>query len=157
MLFVVALSQLVSDEIIALPKIGAVGFHPTDLPKGRGRAPLAWMVTNCEAGAVNFVAINGIADSGPIFVNEHFGVTAGDDAASVEAKVCHTMIKALDRWLPELKKGIWNPIEQDHRQATEYSVRKPDDGLLDFAADAYTIHRLIKAAAPAPSGRLHLS
>src|SRR5678816_1249284 len=38
-LFVVGLSQLVGREILGLPRLGCVGFHPTALPKGRGRAP----------------------------------------------------------------------------------------------------------------------
>lgn len=147
-LFVVGLSQLVSDDIIKSPKIGVVGFHPTDLPKGRGRAPIAWLVTNREIGAANFFLINEVADSGPIFVKERFAVTAEDDAASVEAKMLDAMVVALNRWLPELKAGKWDPVEQDHSQATEYGVRKPDDGLLDFAADAASLDRLIKAAAP---------
>ncbi|NRP95491.1 Bifunctional polymyxin resistance protein ArnA [Marinobacterium sp. xm-g-59] len=151
-LFVVGLSQLVSDDIIKAPKIGVVGFHPTDLPKGRGRAPIAWLVANRETGAANFFVINEIADSGPIFVKERFVVTAEDDAASVEAKLLDAMVVALDRWLPELKAGKWDPVEQDHSQATEYGVRKPDDGLLDFAADADMVDRLIKAAAPPHPG-----
>lgn len=151
-LFVVGLSQLVCNKIINAPKIGVVGFHPTDLPKGRGRAPIAWLVANCESGAANFFVINEVADSGPILVKEHFTVNCDDDASDVEAKVLDAMKVALDRWLPQLKVGKWDPVEQDHSQATEYGIRKADDGLIDFTSDAQTLDRLIKAAAPPHPG-----
>jgi len=151
-LFVVGLSQLVSRDIIESSKIGTVGFHPTNLPKGRGRAPLAWMVFNQEEGAANFFVLREIADAGPIFVKESFPVTSDDDAYSVEQKMLCAMNLALDKWLPVLKKGIWNPIDQDESRVTEYGVRKPDDGLIDFNQDAFQIDRLIKASAPPHPG-----
>src|SRR5436190_11524534 len=40
-LFVVGLSQLIRDEIMSMPRFGSIGFHPTPLPRGRGRAPIA--------------------------------------------------------------------------------------------------------------------
>ncbi|WP_058369819.1 formyltransferase family protein [Psychrobacter sp. ENNN9_III] len=53
-LFVVGISQLVSKDIIQAPKLGAIGFHPTKLPEGRGRAPLAWLVHEAQEGAATF-------------------------------------------------------------------------------------------------------
>ena len=32
--------QIISSEILKIPKLGTVGFHPTPLPKGRGGAPI---------------------------------------------------------------------------------------------------------------------
>ena len=43
-IFVVGLSQLVKQEIIDSAKKGVVGFHPTPLPKMRGRAANVWQV-----------------------------------------------------------------------------------------------------------------
>ncbi len=145
-LFVVGFSQLVCQEIIDLPTIGAVGFHPTALPRGRGRAPIAWMVMNQEDGAACFFALAKEPDVGPVFVRQDFEVTANDDAGTVEEKLLAAMSTALDSWLPELKQGIWDPEPQDHTQATEYGVRKPDDGLIDFSWSAQRIDRVVKAA-----------
>lgn len=151
-LFVVGLSQLVSEEILLLPKIGTVGFHPTRLPKGRGRAPIAWLTANCESGAATFFVINEIADSGPILVQEPFDVVEDDDALRVETKLLNAMTIALDRWLPRLKARYWNPVPQDDLEATEYGVRRPEDGLIDFNKDASAINRLVKATAPPHPG-----
>ncbi|MFA0533139.1 methionyl-tRNA formyltransferase [Vibrio breoganii] len=145
-LFVVGISQLVSEDIINAPKLGCIGYHPTLLPRGRGRAPIAWLVHECEDGAANFFLLNDVADSGPIFVQEPFSVREGDNAESVEEKLLLATEVALDRWLPELKKGEWNPIPQQEYFATEYGIRKPDDGLIDWKACSIEISRLIRAA-----------
>ena len=47
-IFAVGFSQLLMPEILSLPSKGIVGFHPTLLPKGRGRGPIAWLVLREE-------------------------------------------------------------------------------------------------------------
>jgi methionyl-tRNA formyltransferase len=56
------------------------------------------------------------------------------------------MAVALDRLLPKLKRGEWRPIPQDDALVTEYGIRKPDDGLINWSLSAHKIDRLIKAA-----------
>ena len=73
-LFVVGLSQLVSEKIINTAKAGAIGFHPTQLPKGRGRAPIAWLVDEVTNGAATFFVLEEEADAGAIFEQESFEV-----------------------------------------------------------------------------------
>lgn len=35
-------SQLLDKEILDIPKLGSIGFHPAELPNNRGRHPLIW-------------------------------------------------------------------------------------------------------------------
>ncbi|MBA6291515.1 formyl transferase [Colwellia sp. MB3u-70] len=156
-LFVVGLSQLVCDEIIESPTLGCIGFHPTLLPKGRGRAPLAWLIHEVQPGAANFFVITDVADAGPIFIQEPFEVEVNDDALVVENKILESIEVALDKWLPELKKDIWDPVPQNELETTEFGVRKPDDGLIFWNLSAYDIIRIIKAAAaPHPGSYTYL-
>ncbi|WP_367109064.1 methionyl-tRNA formyltransferase [uncultured Psychrobacter sp.] len=145
-LLVVGLSQLVSEDIINTPKLGAIGFHPTKLPKGRGRAPVAWLVNEVAEGAATFFMLEEEADAGAIVAQKSFEVTNEDDAKSVEFKLYDAMISALDSLLPQLANGKLNAIDQDDLQATEFGIRKPEDGLIDWSRSACEIDRLIKAA-----------
>lgn len=145
-LFVVGLSQLVSERIIDAAKAGAIGFHPTQLPKGRGRAPIAWLVDEVQDGAATFFVLEEEADAGAIFEQECFEVVESDTAKSVESKLLDAMATALDRLLPNIKRGEWHPIPQNEALATEYAIRKPDDGLISWSLPAHKIDRLIKAA-----------
>ena len=145
-LFVVGLSQLISRALLDVPGLGCVGFHPTRLPKGRGRAPVAWIVLDgCPAAATFFLMGEG-ADDGPIFVQQDFEVSDSDDATSVLASTLTAMDAVLDRWLPELKDGAWDPTPQDEAEATWYGVRRPEDGLVDWHDAADYIDRLVRSA-----------
>lgn len=144
--FVVGLSQIVCEELLSIPKIGCIGFHPTKLPKGRGRAPLAWLTYNKEDGASTFFLMNSEADSGPILVQESFCVNEQDYASDVSRKIEDAISRALDKWLPKLLKGEWNLKYQDDNQASYYGRRTPSDGLIDWNKSAKDILRLIQAA-----------
>lgn len=145
-LFAVGFSQLLSEEWLNISRMGTIGFHPTKLPKGRGRAPLAWLVLENTVGAANFFVMNQNADDGPILTSFDFEVSEDDDSTSLGSKIMQASRQALDQWLPELKKGYWNPVEQDLSQATWYGKRSPVDGLIDWTLSAHVIDRLVKAS-----------
>jgi methionyl-tRNA formyltransferase len=147
LMFVVGLSQLVHDEMLAIPQLGCIGFHPTFLPAGRGRAPLAWLTLDNGPGAASFFLIDDGVDAGPIFVQEPFEVTPSDYAADVARKLEAATVTALDRWIPKLLAGDWNPQPQDEFLATYHGRRGPDDGLIDWHRSATEIHATIRAAA----------
>ncbi|MBI1311959.1 formyl transferase [bacterium] len=151
LMFVVGLSQLVRADLMAVPKLGSVGFHPTFLPAGRGRAPLAWLTLDGGPGAATFFLIDDGVDSGPIFVQEPFEITPDDYAGDVGLKLLDAMTRALDRWLPELLAGKWDPKPQSEALATYNGRRGPDDGLIDWSHPAAEIQALIRAtSAPHP-------
>lgn len=157
LLFVVGLSQLVKPELLSVPKLACVGFHPTLLPRGRGRAPVAWLVLDAAPGAANFFVMDEGTDSGPILVQEPFDVSSDDDAASVTTKLEAAIGRALDRWLPKLLAGEWNPQPQDEALATYHGKRAPEDGWIDWSKSAREIHALIRAAGrPHPGAYTYL-
>lgn len=145
-LFVVGLSQLVGDEIMNIPRLGSIGFHPTRLPEGRGRAPVAWLTFDEAAGAASFFVLEKEADAGAIFVQEPFGVDRGAYASEVIESVRAAIGRALDRWLPRFLGGEWNPIPQDEAQASFWGRRAAEDGLIDWRSPAAEIARLVRTA-----------
>jgi methionyl-tRNA formyltransferase len=145
-MFVVGLSQLVKAELLAIPRMGCIGFHPTDLPRGRGRAPVAWMVYDASPGAASFFLMDEGTDSGPLFVQEPF--TIGETTTSEEAIVIvrEAIARALDRWLPRLLGGEWNPEPQDESRASYLGKRSAEDGLIEWSHSAVEIDRLVRTA-----------
>ncbi len=144
--FVVGLSQMVKAELLAIPRLACVGFHPTWLPRGRGRAPLAWLVYDATAGAATYFVMDEGADSGPILVQEPFAVHPNDDATDVARSMERAIDRALNRWFPRLLAGEWDPQPQDDSLATYHAKRGPDDGWIDWSASAVEINRLIRVA-----------
>ena len=156
-IFLVGLSQLASKGIINSANLACIGFHPTALPRGRGRAPIAWLVLEEKCGAVNFFVVGEGADDGAILCSQHFTIEENDSAASVEHKILLSLNKVLDVWLPQLKRGIWQPVPQDEAQATYYGVRKSEDGFIDWVHDSGSIDKLIRASShPHPGAYSYL-
>ena len=145
LMFVVGLSQLVRDEMMSIPKLGSIGFHPTFLPAGRGRAPLAWVALDNGPAAATFFLIDAGVDAGPIFVQEAVEVTPQDYVSDIVERLNTAITKALDRWLPELLSGQWDPKPQSEVLATYNGRRGPDDGLIDWQRSAEELHSLIRA------------
>ena len=145
-IFVVGLSQLVSGDILRSAAVGCVGFHPTKLPAGRGRAPIAWMVLDQCDGAATFFVMGAGADEGPILIQEPFEVTSTDTAKSIEQKLLTAAALALDSWLPRLACGEWDPIPQNPEEATYYGKRTPVDGAIDWSRSSEEIERLVRAS-----------
>lgn len=145
-IFAVGFSQLMSEDWLNMPRLGCVGFHPTHLPKGRGRAPLAWSVLEQAKGTATFFLMGKGADDGPIFVQETFDIKEEDDATSVGKKIEEAINISLSDWLPQLKRGIWEPIQQEESEATWYGKRTAEDGIINWNNSAYYIDRLIKAS-----------
>ena len=156
--FVVGLSQLIPTDMLAIAKLGNIGFHPTVLPTGRGRAPIAWLILEEKYGAANFFLMGEGADDGPVFVQKKFEVNNKDNAGSIEKKIILSINEALDEWLPELKNGVWNPVPQEEMNATYYGKRMPDDGLINWEKSAAEIDKLIRASSnPHPGAFSFLS
>ncbi len=159
-IFVIGLSQLVSKEILEIPKNGCIGFHPTRLPLGRGRAPIAWLAldsVNQSYGAATFFVLTENPDEGGILAQQPFDVSTEDYAEKIIERVEGAMRLALNRWLPELKSGIWNPAEQNHALATFNGKRGPNDSHIDWSLDATQIVCLVRAASkPHPGAYTYL-
>jgi methionyl-tRNA formyltransferase len=145
-LFVVGLSQLVGDRILKMPRLGCIGFHPTWLPQGRGRAPIAWLTKYSLPGAATFFLMDEGADSGPIIFQEPFFVAQDSYASEVTKNMEAAIGAALDRWIPQLLRGEWNPLAQDSAKATFFGRRSSEDGLINWLATAKEIHALVRAS-----------
>lgn len=157
-LFAVGFSQIVSNEVLAIPKLAAIGFHPTKLPVGRGRAPLAWLTYCASEGAATFFAMGAGVDDGPILAQELFSIDPDDHANDVAEKLLQAMDRAFDRWLPELNKGVWNPMPQDEFAASYTGIRQPEDGNINWHDPCVETYSLIRAASqPHPGAYTYLN
>ena len=156
-LFVVGLSQIVPEKMLSIARKANVGFHPTALPLGRGRAAIAWLILQQTSGAATFFSLRAGIDDGPIFVQEAYSVCEADDAADVEAKILQAEERGLDRWLPRLQAGELFANEQDHTLASWYGRRTPEDGEINWRAPRLEVLRLIRASAPPHPGAFSYS
>jgi methionyl-tRNA formyltransferase len=145
-IFAVGFSQLVGEELLSLSTQATIGFHPTCLPSGRGRAPLAWLTFHGIGGAATFFLMGKGVDDGSIIVQEPFEVNPDDHAGDVEKKIMDAIDRALDRWIPDLVKGEFYAKPQNDSLASYTGVRRPEDGLIDWTEPCQITYSRIRAA-----------
>lgn len=126
-------SQVFGRTLLSLPRLFAIGIHPSPLPVGRGAAVINWKIIEGGGrwGNSIFVMESG-TDAGDILDFEPFDIEARDDVVTVFYKVERTALKMLRRTLPKLVQGTLTRRRQDTAVVTRYYRRTPDDGLLDL-------------------------
>lgn len=144
-LFVVGISQLVPAEIRALARAGAVGFHPTPLPEGRGRAPVAWTILLQKQAAANLFFLTDEADAGDIIAQRPVEVLAEDYAADLIVRTNVVLEEMVVELAPAFASGNVPRVAQDHSQATYYARRRPEDGRIDWNRPVDEVYRLVRA------------
>lgn len=145
-IFVIGLSQLVKKEIIDAAKVGVVGFHPTALPKMRGRAANVWQVIlGVHDAKVSLFFIDEGTDSGDILGQEPYEIEDTDYAEDVGRKIDEAASKLSRRVLRQIMDGTIKPQRQNEDEATYLLRRAPEDGLIDWNQQIKDIHTLIRA------------
>lgn len=145
-IFVIGLSQLISDEILNAASKGVIGFHPTPLPMFRGRAAMVWqmLLGIRETKCTMFFIDNGI-DSGDIIAQEPYIIEDTDYAEDVAKKLLAALSRMTQNVLNQIINGNVNRTKQDESKATYLLARRPEDGLVDWNDTSEKIHRLIRA------------
>ena len=151
--FVVGLSQLVRKDLLDAPKVSCIGYHPTHLPKGRGRAAIAWIIMEKVNAAASFFLLDEGTDSGYIIAQKPTQLDGTEYPQEVIDKIMVSIDEAMDEVLPNMKEGLLNYQEQDESQASYLGKRAPSDGYLDWDLPAADLQRLIRAVShPLPGG-----
>lgn len=145
-IFVVGLSQLVDKRILNIPTKGTIGFHPTPLPKFRGRAAMVWQILLGvhETKCTMFMLDEGM-DSGDILAQEPYYIDDNDYIGDVGEKLLVAMRRLCQKVLSGLKANSIKPIPQDEKEATYLLIRRPEDGRIDWNQTVKDIHKLIRA------------
>ena len=146
LLLVIGWSRICGAEFRAVARLGTLGYHPTLLPRMRGRAALAWTILlDLErSGGTLFWMDEGV-DSGPIAAQQAFDIPSGTTLSGLldlQLSALGEMIPAL---LAQLAAGARPSRPQDHGEATYLAVRRPADGEIDWTRSAEEIERLVRA------------
>lgn len=145
-IFVIGLSQIVKQEIIDCAKVGVVGFHPTPLPKMRGRAANVWQVLlGVHQSKCSMFFIDEGTDSGDVLGQENYVIEDSDYAEDVCRKIEEAAYRLTKKILGQIVAGKLNPIKQNENEATYLLKRSPEDGLINWNEPIEKIHRLIRA------------
>lgn len=139
-------SSLIKKELLNLPKMGILGYHPALLPQSRGRHPLIWaLALGLEKSASTFFFMQEGADDGDILSQKEFEILYRDDAKSLYSKVSKVALDQIEEFLPKLQNNSFKRIKQNHDKANTWRKRGKDDGKIDFRMSSIAIYNLVRA------------
>jgi methionyl-tRNA formyltransferase len=141
-------SRLIKQDLLDLPPLGIVGFHPAALPANRGRHPIIWaLVLGLKKTASTFFFMDAGADSGDILSQEEIAISEHDDARALYDKIVQTALKQISEFLPKLTNRSFQRIKQNQQSANIWRKRGYSDGQIDWRMSAQSIHNLVRGLA----------
>lgn len=145
LLFVVGWSRLVERSVLDVPSVAALGMHPAPLPRGRGRAPIAWsLIEGLDETALSFFHLVEEADAGDLVGQRPIDIEREDDAATLYAKVVEAGRELIRSYYPRFEEGEMPRTPQDDDAATWWPKRTPDHGLVDWNQSPETLYDWIR-------------
>ena len=137
--------NMIREEVLGIPKLGALNLHGSFLPQYRGRVPVNWAVINgeSETGATLHYMVQK-PDAGDIVDQEKVAISFTDTALDVFNKVTQAAVTVLARSFVPLIEGRAPRAPMDLSRGSYFGGRRPADGLIDWHKSALEIYNLIR-------------
>ena len=118
-LVVVAYGRIFPDDILAVPKYGAVNVHGSLLPKYRGAAPIQWSVLNGDkVTGVSTMYLASEMDTGDVIYTDSTEIGEYETSGELFDRLMRMGAELLVKTLRDIDAGIAPRTPQNHSEAT---------------------------------------
>lgn len=146
---VVAYGQILSQEILDMPRLGCINGHGSILPKYRGAAPIQWSIVNGESETgITTMLMDAGMDTGSMLLKATTPIHLLDNTASLAEKLSKITADLLIETLLKYEQQNITPEPQDSSQATYAPLIQKDDYIIDWSRPAFAIHNQIRGFYP---------
>ena len=146
-----AFGQILSQEILDIPRIGTVNVHASILPKHRGSAPINWAILQGDevVGVTTMMTDKGI-DTGDMLLKAETPYIKGETAGELTVRMAELGANLLIDTLKKLEEGSLERIPQDHENMTYDPMLTKEMGVIDWTHSAADIVNRIHGLNPWP-------
>lgn len=146
---VVAYGQILSQDILDMPRLGCINGHGSLLPKYRGAAPIQWCLYDgaVETGITTMLMDAGM-DTGPMLLKAATPIELLDHALDLAKSLSVITADLLVETLLGLNHQTITPEPQDNEQATYAPLIQKEDYELDWSRSAIALHNQIRGFYP---------
>ncbi|MEA5581797.1 methionyl-tRNA formyltransferase [Nodularia harveyana UHCC-0300] len=146
---VIAYGQILSPEILDMPRLGCINVHGSILPQYRGAAPIQWCLYNGETttGITTMLMDEGM-DTGAMLLKANTPITLLDNAQDLAQRLSVMGGDLLLETLFKLDSQEIQPIPQDHDSATYAPLIQKQNYTLDWSKSAIELHNQIRGFYP---------
>lgn len=148
---VVAFGQILSADILSIPKICCINLHPSLLPRYRGPAPIPRAIINGEnETGVTIQKIEQGVDKGGIILQKKMSIDIFDTAKSLEKKLSLSGAELLIKAIKMIKGGMVKYKAQNELEASYAPRIGKEEGMIDWTQSCLQIHNKVRGLNPYP-------
>jgi methionyl-tRNA formyltransferase len=151
LLVTAAYGQILSAELLAIPRLGGINLHGSILPAYRGAAPVARAIQNGETETgVTIIRMTPQIDAGGIVAIERTPIGPDETSGEVEERLARLGAPLVVEAVARLAAGPVPILPQDRARVTKAPKLRKEDGVIDWSTPANTIHNSVRAMQPWP-------
>lgn len=149
-IIVVAFGQILTKEVLDIPKYGCINLHASLLPMYRGAAPLNWVVINGEKKSGNTTMLMDVGlDTGDMLLKDEVEITENMTAGELHDILMVRGGNLLIETIEGLANGTIKGIKQEGETCYAKMLSK-NTGKISWDKSALEIHNLIRGLNPWP-------
>ncbi|MGE3314709.1 MAG: methionyl-tRNA formyltransferase [Planctomycetaceae bacterium] len=149
---VAAYGQILSKDLLSIPRLGAINLHASILPRHRGAAPVQYAVWKGDRiTGVTIFQIDPRLDAGMILALETLEIDPHETAGELEVRLAELSAPLALRVIDELDQGTTQPVPQDASLVTRAPRIKKEEGVIDWSKSNEEIGWHVRAMQPWPT------
>ena len=142
---VAAFGQILSEEILNMPKYGCVCIHASLLPKYRGAGPIQWAIINGEKKTgVTIMQMDPGIDTGDMLMKAEVEITPKETGDSLHDKLAAAGAKLIVEALPRIEIGDVTPVKQSDAESCYAKMLQKSMSRIDWQQEAGKLDCLIR-------------
>lgn len=151
LIVVVAFGQILSKEILDIPKYGCINVHASILPAYRGAAPINWAIIKGEkTSGVTTMFMDVGLDTGDMIYKEYVEISEEDNSSTLHDKLSSAGYTVLKKTIDNLKKGDLPREKQIEEESSYAPIMDKSLGKVNWKNSAEDIYNLVRGVIPWP-------
>ncbi len=146
-----AFGQILSQEIIDIPRLGVINIHASLLPKYRGASPIHYAILNGEkTTGITIMRTDAGIDSGDIIYQKQLDIGEKETCGQLFERLSILGAECIIDALPDIISGKAQYVKQDENSVSFSKIIKKEYAKIDFSETAEQIVNKVRAFNPAP-------
>lgn len=147
-----AFGQILSQEVLDIPKYSVINLHASLLPLYRGANPIQRALINGDkkTGICTMITEEGL-DCGAVCLRDEIEITENMNYEELFELIAQKSPELIEVTLLNIQDGSMKPVKQAHEKATYAHKIKKEDAQIDWTMSAREIHNWVRGLYKAPS------
>ena len=148
---VVGFGNILTKEILDIPRFSCLNIHASHLPKYRGAAPVKRAIVNGEKKTgVTIIRMNEEMDAGDVVLQKEINIEKSDTGITLDGKLATLGAELLIDAIESIRRGKAQFRKQNEKDVTFAPKLTKKDGEIDWNLDTVAVLNRIRGLKPWP-------